>query len=92
MCMLKPSFDLSKIELSLQDGPKFMAEEAKLFNYPFPYLYDEVCKCQFPLALCLNFFFPFLIFGFKWVSQMSLVLYVYSFIILSLGFGQTSIL
>lgn len=51
MCMLKPSFDLSKIELSLQDGPKFMAEEAKLFNYPFPYLYDEVCKCQFPLAL-----------------------------------------
>ncbi|RVW32546.1 hypothetical protein CK203_093752 [Vitis vinifera] len=39
--MLKPSFDLSKIELSLQDGPKFMAEEAKLFNYPFPYLYDE---------------------------------------------------
>ncbi|XP_002278020.1 uncharacterized protein LOC100253998 isoform X2 [Vitis vinifera] len=24
-----------------QDGPKFMAEEAKLFNYPFPYLYDE---------------------------------------------------
>nr|XP_023895283.1 uncharacterized protein LOC112007205 isoform X2 [Quercus suber] len=24
-----------------QDGPQFMAEEAKLFNYPFPYLYDE---------------------------------------------------
>ncbi|KAL9449635.1 hypothetical protein AB3S75_011538 [Citrus x aurantiifolia] len=24
-----------------QDGPEFMAEEAKLFNYPFPYLYDE---------------------------------------------------
>ncbi|RYR41692.1 hypothetical protein Ahy_A08g038104 [Arachis hypogaea] len=24
-----------------QDGPKFMAEEAKLFSYPFPYLYDE---------------------------------------------------
>lgn len=25
-----------------QDGPDFMAEEAKIFNYPFPYLYDEV--------------------------------------------------
>uniref|UniRef100_A0A2P2LCH9 Uncharacterized protein LOC107421634 n=1 Tax=Rhizophora mucronata TaxID=61149 RepID=A0A2P2LCH9_RHIMU len=25
-----------------QDGPEFMAEEAKMFNYPFPYLYDEV--------------------------------------------------
>ncbi|KAJ4942623.1 hypothetical protein NE237_014225 [Protea cynaroides] len=24
-----------------QDGPEFMAEEAKLFEYPFPYLYDE---------------------------------------------------
>ncbi|XP_057983122.1 uncharacterized protein LOC131168007 [Malania oleifera] len=24
-----------------QDGPQFMAEDAKLFNYPFPYLYDE---------------------------------------------------
>ncbi|KAK6940004.1 Redoxin [Dillenia turbinata] len=24
-----------------QDGPEFMAEEAKLFHYPFPYLYDE---------------------------------------------------
>ncbi|KAL2538398.1 Thioredoxin superfamily protein [Forsythia ovata] len=24
-----------------QDGPVFMAEEAKIFNYPFPYLYDE---------------------------------------------------
>ncbi|XP_065880845.1 uncharacterized protein [Euphorbia lathyris] len=24
-----------------QDGPEFMAEEAKTFNYPFPYLYDE---------------------------------------------------
>ncbi|KAF5749104.1 Peroxiredoxin Q chloroplastic [Tripterygium wilfordii] len=24
-----------------QDGPQFMAEEAKLFKYPFPYLYDE---------------------------------------------------
>ncbi|KAL2538356.1 Thioredoxin superfamily protein [Forsythia ovata] len=24
-----------------QDGPVFMGEEAKIFNYPFPYLYDE---------------------------------------------------
>ncbi|GAV77647.1 AhpC-TSA domain-containing protein [Cephalotus follicularis] len=24
-----------------QDGPEFMAEEAKIRNYPFPYLYDE---------------------------------------------------
>ncbi|PIA41774.1 hypothetical protein AQUCO_02200302v1 [Aquilegia coerulea] len=25
-----------------QDGPEFMAEDAKLFKYPFPYLYDEL--------------------------------------------------
>ncbi|PKA62364.1 hypothetical protein AXF42_Ash009249 [Apostasia shenzhenica] len=24
-----------------QDGPKFMADEAKIYNYPFPYLFDE---------------------------------------------------
>ncbi|ESQ34665.1 hypothetical protein EUTSA_v10008558mg [Eutrema salsugineum] len=24
-----------------QDGPEFMAEDAKAFKYPFPYLYDE---------------------------------------------------
>ncbi|KAF3783904.1 hypothetical protein EJ110_NYTH31281 [Nymphaea thermarum] len=24
-----------------QDGPKFMAEDAKTFDYPFPYLYDK---------------------------------------------------
>ncbi|AES72411.1 putative peroxiredoxin [Medicago truncatula] len=24
-----------------QDGPEYMAEDAKLFGYPFPYLYDE---------------------------------------------------
>lgn len=24
-----------------QDGPSFMAEDARLFNYPFPYLYDR---------------------------------------------------
>ncbi|CAN6458547.1 unnamed protein product [Victoria cruziana] len=31
----------NSIETHPQDGPKFMAEEAKLFGYPFPYLYDE---------------------------------------------------
>ncbi|KAF3661286.1 putative protein PLEKHA9-like [Capsicum annuum] len=25
-----------------QDGPEFMAQEATLFKYPFPYLYDEI--------------------------------------------------
>jgi hypothetical protein len=25
-----------------QDGPTFMAEDAKAYKYPFPYLYDEV--------------------------------------------------
>ncbi len=24
-----------------QDGPELMKENAKIFNYPFPYLYDE---------------------------------------------------
>lgn len=24
-----------------QDGPQFMAEDARLLNYPFPYLFDE---------------------------------------------------
>lgn len=30
-----------------QDGPQFMAEEAKVYGYPFPYLYDEVGLRQF---------------------------------------------
>jgi hypothetical protein len=38
--------------LIMQDGPERMAEEAKLFKYPFPYLYDEVCLHS---ALCLRF-------------------------------------
>ncbi|XP_020426006.1 uncharacterized protein LOC18766432 isoform X2 [Prunus persica] len=29
-----------------QDGPQFIAEEAKLFKYPFPYLYDELFQPQ----------------------------------------------
>ncbi|KAJ7965414.1 Thioredoxin superfamily protein [Quillaja saponaria] len=33
-----------------QDGPEFMAEEAKLFNYPFPYLYDEDGRRPFELV------------------------------------------
>lgn len=40
--MLKLLCDLFNMNCSSQDGPQFMAEEAKLFNYPFPYLYDEV--------------------------------------------------
>ncbi|KAI3929022.1 hypothetical protein MKX01_029551 [Papaver californicum] len=33
-----------------QDGPEFMEEEAKLFKYPFSYLYDEaVCTPEFLL-------------------------------------------
>ncbi|XP_049937233.1 uncharacterized protein LOC116267210 isoform X2 [Nymphaea colorata] len=31
----------NSVETHPQDGPKLMAEEAKLFGYPFPYLYDE---------------------------------------------------
>lgn len=37
-----------------QDGPEFMAEDAKMFKYPFPYLYDEVNLCMFIASL---FFF-----------------------------------
>ncbi|GKA02290.1 arginine--tRNA ligase, chloroplastic/mitochondrial [Tanacetum coccineum] len=29
-----------------QDGPDFMAEDARLLNYPFPYLYDHVSLSQ----------------------------------------------
>ncbi|XP_031265878.1 uncharacterized protein LOC116124303 isoform X2 [Pistacia vera] len=36
-----------------QDGPEFMAEEAKLFNYPFPYLYDELITNQ-PREECVE--------------------------------------
>ncbi|XP_020094188.1 uncharacterized protein LOC109714125 isoform X5 [Ananas comosus] len=32
-----------------QDGPEFMAKEAKLFNYPFPYLFDEDGRRPFEL-------------------------------------------
>ncbi|XP_057503640.1 uncharacterized protein LOC130787266 isoform X2 [Actinidia eriantha] len=33
-----------------QDGPEFMEEEAKLFKYPFPYLYDEDGRRPFELV------------------------------------------
>ncbi|XP_057833169.2 uncharacterized protein LOC131043947 isoform X2 [Cryptomeria japonica] len=33
-----------------QDGPDFMAEEAKSFDYPFPYLYDEDGRRPFELS------------------------------------------
>lgn len=35
--MIRPALTYSS-----QDGPDFMAEDAKIFKYPFPYLYDEV--------------------------------------------------
>ena len=37
--LVEPKINL----MILQDGPERMAEDAKLFKYPFPYLYDEVC-------------------------------------------------
>ncbi|KAF3445546.1 hypothetical protein FNV43_RR10722 [Rhamnella rubrinervis] len=43
-----------------QDGPQFMAEEAKLFNYPFPYLYDESQEVAKDFgAVCTPEFFLF---------------------------------
>ncbi|XWS21747.1 hypothetical protein CRYUN_Cryun30bG0080800 [Craigia yunnanensis] len=43
-----------------QDGPEFMAEEAKLFNYPFPYLYDETQDVARDFgAVCTPEFFLF---------------------------------
>lgn len=37
-----------------QDGPEFMVEDAKLFKYPFPYLYDEVCFSNEFLMIVFN--------------------------------------
>lgn len=37
-----------------QDGPEFMAEDAKFFKYPFPYLYDEVCSYTEFLMIVFN--------------------------------------
>ncbi|KAJ8628784.1 hypothetical protein MRB53_022107 [Persea americana] len=43
-----------------QDGPELMAEEAKLFSYPFPYLYDESQEvAQAFGAVCTPDFFLF---------------------------------
>ncbi|XP_007019424.2 PREDICTED: uncharacterized protein LOC18592555 isoform X2 [Theobroma cacao] len=43
-----------------QDGPQFMAEEAKLYNYPFPYLYDETQDVARDFgAVCTPEFFLF---------------------------------
>ncbi|KAL6897310.1 hypothetical protein ACP4OV_007006 [Aristida adscensionis] len=42
------------------DGPEPMAEEAKLFNYPFPYLYDESQEVAKAFgAVCTPEFFLF---------------------------------
>ncbi|CDP18283.1 unnamed protein product [Coffea canephora] len=43
-----------------QDGPEFMGEEAKLFKYPFPYLYDETQDVAKDFgAVCTPEFFLF---------------------------------
>ncbi|KAE8665044.1 Detected protein of confused Function [Hibiscus syriacus] len=43
-----------------QDGPQFMAEDAKLYNYPFPYLYDETQDVAKDFgAVCTPEFFLF---------------------------------
>lgn len=43
-----------------QDGPQFMAEEAKLLNYPFPYLFDESQEVARAFgAVCTPEFFLF---------------------------------
>ncbi|CAN1234899.1 hypothetical protein LINPERPRIM_LOCUS4339 [Linum perenne] len=43
-----------------QDGPVFMAEDAKLFKYPFPYLYDESQEVARAFgAVCTPEFFLF---------------------------------
>ncbi|KAM3305754.1 putative protein isoform X3 [Capsicum chacoense] len=43
-----------------QDGPEFMAQEATLFKYPFPYLYDESQEVARDFgAVCTPEFFLF---------------------------------
>ncbi|XP_039137570.1 uncharacterized protein LOC120275134 [Dioscorea cayenensis subsp. rotundata] len=43
-----------------QDGPEFMAQDAKLFNYPFPYLFDETQEVARAFqAVCTPEFFLF---------------------------------
>ncbi|GAB2270539.1 hypothetical protein Dimus_005430 [Dionaea muscipula] len=43
-----------------QDGPEYMTEEAKLFGYPFPYLYDQSQDVARDFgALCTPEFFLF---------------------------------
>ncbi|KAJ3683484.1 hypothetical protein LUZ60_013711 [Juncus effusus] len=43
-----------------QDGPEFMAEEAKSFEYPFPYLFDETQEVARAFgAVCTPEFFLF---------------------------------
>ncbi|XP_069153378.1 uncharacterized protein [Solanum lycopersicum] len=43
-----------------QDGPEFMAEDAKFFKYPFPYLYDESQEVARDfVAVCTPEFFLF---------------------------------
>lgn len=51
-----------------------MAEEAKLFNYPFPYLYDEVSSCV-PAAnycqfICAFYYYYFFKIHFLWLAEI----------------------
>ncbi|KAJ0969420.1 hypothetical protein J5N97_022297 [Dioscorea zingiberensis] len=50
----------NSIDTHPQDGPEFMAEDAKLFNYPFPYLFDETQDVARAFgAVCTPEFFLF---------------------------------
>ncbi|KAK4340907.1 hypothetical protein RND71_039408 [Anisodus tanguticus] len=44
----------NSVDTHPQDGPELMAEDAKLFKYPFPYLYDEVCFYNEFLMIVFN--------------------------------------
>ncbi|KAJ4831788.1 hypothetical protein Tsubulata_042813 [Turnera subulata] len=50
----------NSIKTHPQDGPDFMAEDAKAFQYPFPYLYDESQEVARDFgAVCTPEFFLF---------------------------------
>ncbi|XP_050365234.1 uncharacterized protein LOC126783752 isoform X2 [Argentina anserina] len=40
----------NSVTMHPQDGPEFMSEDAKLFKYPFPYLYDQDGRRPFELV------------------------------------------
>ncbi|VAH85161.1 unnamed protein product [Triticum turgidum subsp. durum] len=53
--------DIAKLtSFYIEDGPEYMAEEAKLFKYSFPYLYDESQEVAKAFrAVCTPEFFLF---------------------------------